>query len=387
MFSSRGQFPLTPNALSEALAARRVAGSELLDLTLSNPTQAGFEYPASLLAALADPRGLRYEPEPFGLLSARETVAASFRARGAAVDAADVLHTASTSEAYALLFKLLCDPGDEVLVPRPGYPLFDLLAPLESVRLVSYPIRYDGSWHLDWAALMEAVTPRTRAVVVVSPHNPTGAFLKKSELEALNALCRERGLALVVDEVFSEYLLSTSRDPHVETVAGNEGALTFALGGLSKSCGLPQAKLAWTVVSGPADLRREALARMEIIADAFLSASTIVQMALADLLVAGAAIRTAIHARVRENLNVLRAQITSSSPWSLCSVEGGWTAVLRVPTTRSEEAWALALLDDGVLVHPGYFFDFEEGAHLVVSLLPEPRIFAEGMRKIAAVIV
>ncbi len=371
-FSSRLDWDLPRNRLSEALAARRAAGARVLDLTESNPTRAGFEYPEALLEALADRRALRYDPAPAGLAAARAAVPDSPR----------VLLTASTSEAYAYLFKLLADPGDEILAPRPSYPLFEFLARLESLRVAQYPLRYDHGWMVDFARLEEAATPRARAVVVVNPNNPTGSFLKREEFERLEDFCAARGLAIISDEVFSAYAFGP--DPlRVETLAGARRALTFCLGGLSKSCGLPQMKLAWIAAAGPEPLRRAAFERLELIADTYLSVGTPVQWALPKLLEAGAAVREQIARRTAGNLARLRAAIGPESPLRVLEVEGGWYATVQAPRVLAEEDWALALLEeDGVLVQPGFFFDFESEAYLVVSLLTEPRAFEEGVRRL-----
>jgi alanine-synthesizing transaminase len=383
MFSSRTRWDLRPNRLAEALARKRAAGVPVLDLTESNPTRAGLPYPEDLLDALASAPSRRYEPAPFGLADARAAVAEDFARRGCAVDADRVWLTASTSEAYSFLFKLLADPGDDVLVPRPGYPLFDFLAPLESVALRSYALAYDGSWHLDLAALRAAVGPRTRAIVVVSPHNPTGAFLKRDELRALHELCTERELALVCDEVFADYRLG----PHggLATSAAREGAaLSFVLGGLSKSCALPQLKLAWTAVLGPAPRAREALARLEVIADSYLSVSTPVQVALPALLARRAELQSPILDRLRRNLDLLRAGLSGAAA-TLLPPEGGWYAVLRVPATLPEEERVTRLLDErSVLVHPGFFFDFPDEAFLVLSLLTPPEVLAAALGPLLA---
>jgi aspartate/methionine/tyrosine aminotransferase len=314
-------------------------------------------------------------------------VAADFGRRGFPVGADRVVLSASTSEAYAFLFKLLCDPGDEVLVPRPGYPLFEFLATLESVRVRAYPLAHDGEWHVDVAALQSAVGPRTRAIVVVSPHNPTGACLKGDELDALEALCAERSIALVSDEVFADF--SFRDDPRRAVGAARDGpALAFALGGLSKSCGLPQLKLAWTAVTGPEPLRLEALARLEVVADTYLSVSTPVQVAAPELLARREELQAPIRARVRGNLEALRAAIGPGCPASLLEPEGGWSAVLRVPATRTEEERVTRLLEErDVLVHPGYFFDFPHEAFLVLSLLPPEADFAEGVARLLADLV
>jgi aspartate/methionine/tyrosine aminotransferase len=382
MFSERTRWDLRPNRLAERLAAKRAAGARLLDLTESNPTRVGLPYPGDLLAALAGAEVRRYEPAPFGLAAAREAVAADFARRGVPLDPGRIVLSASTSEAYAFLFKLLCDPGDEVLVPRPGYPLFDFLAALESVRVRPYPLAHDGAWHPDVAALRAALGPRTRAVVVVSPHNPTGHCLKCDERDALEALCVGRGLALVSDEVFADY---TFRDDPRRTgsVARDGPALAFTMGGLSKSCGLPQLKLAWTAVTGPEPLRRDALARLEVVADTYLSVSTPVQVAAPGLLARRAELASPIRARLRANLDALRAAIGPASPATLLEPEGGWSAVLRVPATLTEEQRVTRLLEErDVLVHPGYFFDFPREAFLVLSLLTPESDFAEGVARV-----
>jgi aspartate/methionine/tyrosine aminotransferase len=382
MFSARTRWDLTPNRLARIVEAKRAAGEPVIDLTESNPTRAGIPYPSGLLTPLADPAALRYEPTPWGLEPAREAVAADFARRGFPLHADRILLTASTSEAYSFLFKLLCDPGDEVLVPRPGYPLFDYLAGLESVRVVSYPLEYDGAWRLDVAALATAVTSRSRAVVTVNPNNPTGSYLKRDEARALRALCAERGLALISDEVFADYALR--EDPsRMGSVAEDGSGLAFALGGLSKSCGLPQLKLAWIATSGPEGIRKEALSRLEVVADAFLSVGTPVQVAAPSLLARRAELQAPIQARLRENGETLRSRLAVSSPARLLEPEGGWYAVLRVPATHPEEIQVARLLEQSnVLVHPGYFFDFPTEAYLVLSLLPPPPLFALGLGRI-----
>lgn len=384
MFSERAMFDLRENRLSARLARRRAVGRGFLDLTESNPTRAGLACPQDLLALLAGDEARRYEPVPFGLPSAREAVAADFARRGFPVGADRVVLTASTSEAYAFLFKLLCDPGDEVLVPRPGYPLFDFLARLESVRIGSYPCAHDGEWRVDLPALRDALGPRTRAVVVVNPGNPTGALLGADERVALLELCAERGLAVVSDEVFADFAFrdDPSRAP---SLAADGPALAFSLGGLSKSCGLPQLKLAWTAVTGPPALVRGALARLEVVADTYLSVSTPVQAALPGILARREELAAPIRGRVRANLETLRRALAPGSPATLLEPEGGWSAVLRVPATVPEEERVLRLLDErDVLVHPGYFFDFPREAYLVLSLLSRPEDFAEGVSRVLA---
>ena len=353
------------NALARALAART---APYLDLTLSNPTAAGLPAPAVQL-----PPAAAYEPHPRGLASAREAVAAY---QGVSSDR--VILTSSTSEAYSWLFKLLCAAGDEVLVPEPSYPLFAYLTALECVRAVPYALRWDGEWHLDAAALR--FSQRTRAVLVVSPGNPTGAYLKEAERLALAGACRAHGCALVSDEVFADYPAFPDERRARSAALGGD-VLSFSLSGLSKVAGLPQLKLAWIAAGGPgAD---EALERLELIADTYLSVGTPVQLAAASLLEGRGMFQRAVQARLRENRAALAAARPRDASWDVLRAEGGWSEVLSVPRSRSEEEWALLLLDAGVLVHPGYFFDFPSGAHLVVSLLPEPGQFARGAALVA----
>jgi alanine-synthesizing transaminase len=378
VFSSRLQWDSQPNPLSILLAEKRRSGAAILDLTESNPTRAGLDYPGGeLLAALADPRAFRYDPEPRGLLSAREAVSEYYAQRDVEVPASRILLTASTSEAYSYLFKLLADPGDEILVPRPSYPLFDYLAAMESVRVVQYPLRYDGVWHIDFEALASAISPRTRAIVVVNPNNPTGSYLKRAEWERLQTF----GLPTLSDEVFSDFAFAPSAD-RVATLAGSSDALTFSMSGLSKIAGLPQMKLGWIVVGGPG--HAAVLDGLEWIADTFLSVATPVQWALPRILSASVAVQEQIRRRTRGNLEVvMQCASAAGSPCRCLHAEGGWYAVLEVPRIRTEEEWALGLLADrDVLVQPGYFYDFEAEAFLVVSLLTPPAIFAEGLRRI-----
>jgi alanine-synthesizing transaminase len=380
VFSRRTAWDRRANELARRLDLRRRAGRPLLDLTETNPTRAGLLPPGDVLVPLADESALRYEPAPLGLPEAREAVAADFHRRGVDVPPDRVVLTASTSEAYAHLFKLLCDPGDAVLVPRPSYPLFDYLASLESVDVAAYPLGYDGRWHLDREGLEAALTSRTRAVVAVNPNNPTGSFLDRAESAFLRECCARRGVALISDEVFADYTFGAP-DREASLLAGGD-ALVFALGGLSKSCGLPQLKLGWMGVGGPAALRDEALARLEIVADTYLSVSTPVQRAAPRLLARLPELQRPIAERVAGNLERLR-ELVQGSPVTLWPPEGGWSAVLRLPATRPEEDWVLAFLEEGdVLVHPGYFFDFPGEAFVVLSLLPVPDTFAAGAERL-----
>jgi alanine-synthesizing transaminase len=382
MFSSRVPRELAPNRLSAALAARRAAARACIDLTISNPTQVGIVYPPDILHALAGEGGRVYRPEPFGRRDARTAVAADYARRGIRVAEDRVVLTASTSEAYTLLFKLLCEPhGDEVLVPAPSYPLFDHLTRLDGVRARPYLLEYHRRWELDEHSLDEAWSAATRAVLVVSPNNPTGSTFGAAEWEAVATRCAGRGAAMIVDEVFADYDFDPAAPP---TALPDDGsALTFRLGGLSKSAGLPQVKLGWIAVGGPDALVAAALERLELISDTYLSVSTPVQAAAPRLIEQGAIVRAQIQERVRTNLAALRAAAAADLAVELLHADGGWSAVLRVPGSATEEEMVLSLLDTrDVLVHPGFFFDFPYEAFLVVSLLPPPDEFGEGVRRV-----
>jgi hypothetical protein len=384
MFSARLPSRLAPNALARAVTARRRAGGRMLDLTQSNPTAIGLSYPPDVLRSLADPAGLRYQPDPRGLRTAREAICASYGAP-AAPDPDRLILTASTSEAYGLLFKLLCDPGAEVLVPQPSYPLFDLVTRLDAVTPRPYRLRAEAAWTIDRASLESALRPATRAVLVVSPNNPTGSILRRDDREWLVALCARRGLAILADEVFADFPLAQPADGC--RLLGEARALIFVLGGLSKSAGLPQVKLGWIVVQGPERLAADALDRLEVINDTYLSVSTPVQVAAPALIEQGRAIREAIRARIRRNLDHLRAAASASPAVTMLEPEAGWSVVLRVPAVRSEDELALRLLEEqAVLVHPGYFFDFPHEAWIVASLLPEPAVFDEAVDRLWRVI-
>lgn len=381
IWSRRVEADLSSNRLTSTLRALGAEGRPIIDLTLSNPTTAGFRYPPGMLGGLADPRGLVYRPEPLGLAAARAAVAADYRRRAVEVAADRIMVTASTSEAYSLIFKVLCDPGSEILVPRPSYPLLDHLARLDAVVPRFYDLEYHGRWAIDFASVERALSPAVRAIVVVSPNNPTGSRIRAHELERLTALAAERGAAIVVDEVFVDYELTRTKDAGVPLAGGP--ALTFCLGGLSKSIGLPQAKLAWIAAAGPGALVDEALARLEFAGDAYLSVSTPVQEAVAGLLETGRAVRGQIQARVAANFQHLVQSVTAESGCTVLEAEGGWYAVLRVPALANEEELILSLLEkEGVLAHPGYFFDFQRGAHVVLSLLPAEDLFREGVSRV-----
>lgn len=367
-----------PNALTRALDSLRARRVPVADLTESNPTRTGICYPDGLLEPLADAAALQYEPCPFGLPSARHAVAADQHRRGAEVDPSQVVLTASTSEAYSWLFKLLCGAGDTVLVPQPSYPLFEHLTALEAVRPHPYSLEYHGTWSIDFTSLADA-PDTTRAVLAVSPNNPTGSYLTENDLAEVLLLCRRHGWALIVDEVFADYPLDAT-DPLTDIAAGEADVLTFSLAGLSKTVGLPQLKLGWVVVGGPTSDRTAALAALELIADTYLSVATPVQVAAPHLLAAGVPIRNAIHDRVLHNLGALRAAIVRYPSCQVLRAEGGWSAVIRVPSIHQEEQLVLDLLEhEHILVHPGYFFDFPRQTHLVVSLLPQPDVFFDAV--------
>jgi len=385
VFSRRTEWELSPNALTRALASRRAAGGSVVDLTITNPTAVGLRHPPALFTGLVDPASASYEPEPFGLFRAREEVAAYYRARGSAYEPGAIWLCASTSEAFLHLLALLCDPGDAVLVPRPGYPLLDYLAALSGVRLIPYPLRFDGRWQVDLAELQELVRgePRARAIFATSPGNPTGAVLGPGELSQLEALCAERELALVVDEVFGDYPLGSERGP-IPSALGPRACLCFVLSGLSKVALLPQWKLAWGATCGPRPLVEHALERLALVADTFLSVSTPAQLALPRIFAAVPELQARVRARTNANLAAL-ARALAGGAASLCAGEGGWAAVVRLPALAGldDEGWALALLErTGLLVHPGALYDLD-GCHCVVSLLPEPETFAAGSAALA----
>jgi hypothetical protein len=383
MFSSRLDWSVRPNPIAELVSEKLRGGAQVLDLTESNPTHAGIVYPTeAIVAALADARALRYEPEPCGLPAARAAVAQYYAAARFDVDPRRIIVTASTSEAYAYLFKLLCDPGDEILTPRPSYPLFEYLAGLESVRAVQYPLFYDHGWHLDAGAVRSLVNARTRAIVTVHPNNPTGSFLKAHELAELDAIAAENDLAIISDEVFSDYRFAP--DPtRAGVVAEQSDVLAFSLSGLSKVTGLPQMKLAWMVVGGAIAPRSGVLHRLELIADTYLSPGTPVQAAAQSLLGLRHGVQQQIAERLKHNLECLDREIARTAQARRLALEGGWYATLRVPRVLTDEEWVLALLrEHEVLVQPGFFYDFDTEAFLVLSLLTATEVFETGLLRL-----
>jgi alanine-synthesizing transaminase len=382
MFSRRTDWPLAANAFTRALNEVRASGKEILDLTVSNPTESGVHLdPHVVLGALANPDAMRYEPQPLGLLEARKAVCRYYRESHDIfdLDPQRLVLTTSTSEGYSYVFRLLCNPGDEILVPKPSYPLFEFLADLSDVKLVPYPLIYDHGWQIDLDFLYKAATSLTRAVILVHPNNPTGSYVSTEEKSALNAFCGSHDLALIVDEVFLDYAHDGAS--RFSFVSSSE-ALTFTLGGLSKISALPQMKLAWVVISGPSDMVAQAGARLEIIADTFLSLNAPVQLAAAVLLDQRKQVQPVLLDRLRVNLGELDRQLAASPSCTRLNLEGGWYAVVRVPAVRSDENLAIDLLrSEAVVVHPGHFYDFPKDGYLVLSLITEPGVFREGVNR------
>jgi aspartate/methionine/tyrosine aminotransferase len=392
MFSRSTNWNLTPNALTQALNEKRAEGAQLLDLTVSNPTECNFTYDRdAILSALAQPDALAYQPNPRGLESARRVVAAYHAARNIELPISHIFLTASTSEAYSYLFRLLCDAktGDEILIPSPGYPLFDFLADIHNVKLTRYPCLYDHGWQIDFPALQKLISPRTRAIVIVNPNNPTGHYFRAHQLRELHELCAGYDLAILSDEVFLDFPCQ-SDDRAAHSFASNHKELTFTLSGISKICGLPQMKLSWVAVTGPEDLRDQAIARLEALADVYLSVSTPIQLALPQFLDLRSAFQNQVAERVRANLAELDRQLatTRNSPITRLKVEAGWNVVLRIPATSSseqshDEQFAIDLLRrENVLIHPGHFYDFSTDSYAVLSLIVPEEIFTEGISRL-----
>src|SRR5215467_4756820 len=415
MFSERTNWRLTQNRFTQSVEEARAKGVRLLDLTASNPTRVGLRYDSdAILRALGSSQAMDYDPQAKGLLPARQAVAAYYRElRGpdpgneiSFIDPERIVLTASTSEGYSYVFRLLCNAGDELLVPKPSYPLFEFLADLQDVKLVPYPLIYDHGWQMDFPSLEKALTERTRGVVVVHPNNPTGSYVHESEIAPLNAFCREHGLALIVDEVFLDYGLETSGfkassketqnhaaesaappkfgvgDEQGASFAGNQDVLTFTLSGLSKISALPQMKVAWIVTSGRGEQVAEAMARLEMIADTYLSMNAPMQWAVPVLLSQRSSMQAQLMDRVHKNLTELDRQLAGQSACQRLRVEGGWSSVVRVPVTRSDEELAIALVkEQAVVVHPGHFYDFSRDGYLVLSLITANEDFKQGVAR------
>jgi alanine-synthesizing transaminase len=388
MFSDRTNWKLTRNRLTEALEEVRSSGARVLDLTISNPTRAGLRYDQpQILESLASPRAMDYDPQPKGLLSARAAVATYYQSQHEIppLNPDRLILTTSTSEGYSFVFRLLCNPCDELLVPKPSYPLFEFLANLQDVKLVPYPLIYDHGWQIDFPSLQKIVTGRTRGVVVVHPNNPTGSYVHASERASLNHFCREHALALIVDEVFLDYALDKVRR---ESFASNQEVLTCTLSGVSKISALPQMKVAWIATSGPVGEVEAAQARLEVIADTYLSMNAPIQWATPALLEQRTGIQKQLLDRVRGNLDELDRQLAAQKACQRLIVEGGWYAVLRVPVTQTDEELAVNLLRrKSVLVHPGHFYDFPSDGYLVLSLITPQGEFAEGIARLMELLI
>jgi alanine-synthesizing transaminase len=385
MFSDRTNWKLTRNRLTEALDEARSSGARVLDLTISNPTRAGLHYnDPEILQSLSSPRSMDYDPQPKGLPSARAAVADYYRHQHGIQLDPDLILTTSTSEGYSFVFGLLCNPGDELLVPKPSYPLFEFLADLQDVKLVPYPLLYDHGWQIDFPSLQKAVSKRTRGVVVVHPNNPTGSYVHQEEQKSLNHFCREHELALIADEVFLDYSHGGERR---QSFVADQDVLTFTLSGVSKISALPQMKVAWIVTSGPASQVEAAQARLEIIADTYLSMNAPIQWALPALLEQRKNIQQQLLDRVLGNLTELDRQLDAQESCQRLIVEGGWYAVLRVPVTQTDEELAIDLLRrKSVLLHPGHFYDFPSDGFLVLSLITTKDEFAEGIKRLLQVV-
>jgi aspartate/methionine/tyrosine aminotransferase len=384
MFAARTNWNLETNALSKELARHRAAGKPLIDLTASNPTACGFHYRHdAILQALANPSALHYTPDAKGLETAREAVAAYYSARKIRVPIENIILTTSTSEAYSFVFRTLCNPGDEILIPEPSYPLFTFLAEIQDVALTRYPLLYDYGWQVDFDALEKAATSLTRAIVVVHPNNPTGHFTKPGEIEKLNQFCAQRNLAVIADEVFLDFACDNKSRA---SFASNPPVLTFTTSGLSKIAGLPQMKAAWLVASGPPNQISAVLPRLELIADTYLSMSAPVQLALPTLLALAPSFHKQVMNRVHTNLAELDRQLNPQKSCKRLEFEGGWYAVLRVPATKSDEELAIELLNSrGVYVHPGHFYDFPSDGFLILSLITMQEDFAAGVKLVLSI--
>ena len=387
MFSQRTNWKLTPNAFTQAIADVRASGQQIIDLTISNPTQVGILPDAeTVLAAFVNPEAMQYDPQPRGLLNARHAVCHYYREAHEIfdLDPERIFLTTSTSEAYTYVFRLMCNAGDEILIPKPSYPLFEFLADLADVKPVAYPLVYDHGWQIDFDSLYKAATPRTRAVITVHPNNPTGSYARPDEVAALSEFCREYQLALIADEVFLDYAHDGAPRP---SFIGSTDALTFTLSGISKISALPQMKLAWLAVSGPDDRVQPALARLEMIADTYLSLNAPVQLAASPLLEQRKTIQPLLLDRLRVNLAALGHQLTAHPSVTRLQTEGGWCAVVRVPAVRNDEELAIDLVRKmGVIVHPGHFYDFGGEGYLVLSLIAVPDDFREGVSRILQVV-
>jgi len=382
IFSERTNWELSLNELVVAYQQLKESNVPVLDLTASNPTECGFSYPPQTLDCLSTKENLNYDPSPRGLLRAREAIVQYYASKGISLLSQQIFLTSSTSEAYSYLFRLLANPGERIFFPQPSYPLFQFLADMNDIEMGHYPLIYSaGAWKIDFNQLNEKITFDTKALVLVNPNNPTGSFVKRHELTLLNDLCARKNIPLISDEVFGDFSFEENKD--YASLINNNEVLTFVLGGLSKTLGLPQMKLSWIVMSGPQGLVEKAQERLEVIADTFLSVNTPAQNALNQWLPLREGIQKEIKARLKQNLEFIQKQAAFTSSCQLLKSEGGWYVILKIPKTRTEEEWALKFLNKyHVFVYPGYFFDFHEEAYIVISLLPPHNVFQEGVERI-----
>jgi alanine-synthesizing transaminase len=388
-FSVRTSWDREKNRLTQLYLKLREQGKIIADLTLSNPTECGIVYPGQkIFSALSNSQSLHYAPDPHGLLTARRAVMSYYKERFAEIREENIFITASTSEAYSLLFTLLCNPGETILAPRPSYPLFEFLAQLTGIVLKYYPLRYEGGWYIDTDAIAHSMIPSTKAIILVHPHNPAGMFIKKDEYRKIIEIAKQHSIAVIADEVFLDFTLGSLKNA-LGTTAGTSDVLTFTLSGISKTLGLPQLKLGWIVISGEEQLSREAAGRLEILSDTYLSANTPVQIALPDLMNGCATVQRNIQERIKSNYTYIYELLSGTGqqkdyPCSALEAEGGWYVILRVPRTQTAEAWAMELLDKhNIYVYPGHFFDFDDEGFLVVSLLTDEETFRRSIRQVA----
>jgi alanine-synthesizing transaminase len=382
-FSNRTRWDLTPNPLSRLLDEKRHEGVTIINLTESNPTACGFEYPKKeILEAFSSEKIMEYHPHPKGVLACREIIADYYKSLNIPANPENIFLTASSSEAYAWIFRLLANPGDRILVPSPSYPLFDFLAQLNDIEIEYYPLEYDETWKIDFGTLSNKISPKTKAILLVHPNNPTGSYVSEEERVKLNQIASRNNLALVSDEVFFDYVFDHGQSSF-SSFAGNKEVLTFALNGISKMLALPQMKLGWMVVDGPESLRKAAVEKMEIIADTYLSVNTPIQTAFPEIMKLKTGIQKQILARLNQNKKTLFEIIQNHPSCEYLKSEGGWYALLKVPKIRTDDEWTLTFLKhDDVLIHPGHFYNFDQEGYLVISLLGKNDDLDSGLNKI-----
>jgi alanine-synthesizing transaminase len=385
MLSRRFNYNIEDNKISKLLKQKKSAGIEVLDLTESNPTKVFLEYDVTgILKSISHPDSMKYNPDPKGIQTAREAISLYYKDKNVEINEDDIFLTSGTSEAYSFVLKLLTDPSDEILIPRPGYPLFSFIAEMESVEIQYYDLNYsnDGFWKIDFDSLKSCLTNKSKAIICINPNNPTGNYIKKDELNELISICRTYNLALICDEVFMDYEIEVDKKD-IFSFSGKKDVLTFTLNGLSKICALPQLKLSWIVVNGPQKERDEAKAKLEIITDTYLSVGTPIQLALRSLLEGKEIIQMKIRNRIIRNYNFLKEELLNRNNVELLNTEGGWYSILKVKSDIDEEYLTHSLLKEkDVYVHPGYFFDFKDEGYIVVCLLTSEEIFSEGMKRI-----